>query len=177
MPKNYKNKGGFSPVIGVVLMVALAVIMAAVTASFTAGVGKITRSAPTANLAVADDPRVDIANVIGNYYSLVKVSHEGGDSLKVDELEIIVTNITSGNTLRNTTTEMGVVGLARNTTINALPTSVNWLTTGNIKPGDSFYVIINWILAPDFRGEGFYGVKIIHKPTGQMIVDAQVYCH
>ena len=171
----FRDEKGVSPVIGVVLMVALTVIMAAVVASFTAGVGKITRSAPTANLAVADDPYVDINEVTdNNYYTLVKVSHKGGDILKVSELDVVVTNVTTGDTLRMS---------ANSTDVNIVDFSArcfwiqgNTTTKHDIKPGDVVYIAVDGTQT-GFGGEGFYEIKIIHKHTGQMIVDAQVYCY
>jgi len=168
----FRDEKGVSPVIGVVLMVALAVIMAAVTASFTAGVGKITRSIPRVYLAVADDPYISI-NSNGNY-TLVKVSHKGGDVLKVSELDVVVTNTTTGNALRMSEQETNI-GMVKYSFTDGNISDYKIMRV-NIKPGDVFYIAVNGTIM-GFNGSGFCEVKIIHKPTGQLIVDAQVYCH
>lgn len=65
-----------SPVIGVILMVAITVILAAVIASFVLGLGSQTEVAPTADFSFNYDP--------GNQN--VTVTHSGGDNVRGDEL-------------------------------------------------------------------------------------------
>ncbi|WP_299264929.1 type IV pilin N-terminal domain-containing protein [Halorientalis sp.] len=71
-----------SPVIGVILMVAITVILAAVIASFVLGLGGSQQQTPQASFSwdyedVGDDDTEGIATV----------SHDGGDSIKVSELK------------------------------------------------------------------------------------------
>ena len=63
---------GVSPVIGVILMVAITVILAAVIGSFVLGVGDEVQETPTASLTYDDGELV----------------HQGGDSLKTDDLDL-----------------------------------------------------------------------------------------
>ena len=61
---------GVSPVIGVILMVAITVILAAVIGSFVLGIGGDVEAAPQASLSIDDG----------------KLVHEGGDAIQYDEL-------------------------------------------------------------------------------------------
>ena len=82
------NERAVSPVIGVILMVAITVILAAVIGTFVLGLGdSISDSAPQAQLNVestdfdATTPEVTIA-------------HNGGDTLQADELRVTVNGTT-----------------------------------------------------------------------------------
>jgi flagellin-like protein len=79
-----------SPVIGVILMVAITVILAAVIGTFVLGLGdQVSESAPQASFSVDD---VDTAN------NQVTISHTGGDTLKSDDVTIKMEN-QNGDTL------------------------------------------------------------------------------
>lgn len=84
------DRKGISPVIGVILMVAITVVMAAAIASFVFGMGTKIRAAPNAQLMLSDHE--DVINTDGDKDNLVYISHIGGDTLKCDELKIKVTN-------------------------------------------------------------------------------------
>ncbi|WP_335999501.1 type IV pilin N-terminal domain-containing protein [Halorientalis halophila] len=70
-----------SPVIGVILMVAITVILAAVIASFVLGLGGSQQSTPQASFSwdYTDEGGDD-------EYGIVEVGHDGGDSIKSSEL-------------------------------------------------------------------------------------------
>ncbi|RLI85985.1 MAG: type IV pilin, partial [Archaeoglobales archaeon] len=51
----WKDKRGVSPVIGVILMVAITVILAAVIASFVFGMGGKVKAAPNAQIVLEDN--------------------------------------------------------------------------------------------------------------------------
>ncbi len=71
-----------SPVIGVILMVAITVILAAVIASFVLGLGDSTESTPTATIEFDDS---------GDY---VEIYHENGDTLEEDRISVKVNGTT-----------------------------------------------------------------------------------
>lgn len=72
-----------SPVIGVILMVAITVILAAVIGTFVLGLGdSIGDSQPTAQLDVSFDTGNDN----------VTIEHNGGDRIDSGSLEVIVSN-------------------------------------------------------------------------------------
>ena len=70
-----------SPVIGVILMVAITVILAAVIGTFVLGLGdSLGDNQPTAQLSVDIDYENDN----------ISVEHNGGDAIAADELSVIV---------------------------------------------------------------------------------------
>ncbi|GGN92556.1 MULTISPECIES: type IV pilin [Haloarcula] len=69
-----------SPVIGVVLMVAITVILAAVIGSFVIGLGSSTNSTPQASFSFEYDTSVSPATMT--------ITHDGGDTLKTGNLEV-----------------------------------------------------------------------------------------
>jgi len=65
-----------SPVIGVILMVAITVILAAVIGTFVLGLGDSVESAPQASITFDGDG------------SSLEITHRGGDGFDNDELEL-----------------------------------------------------------------------------------------
>lgn len=89
-----KNERGVSPVIGVILMVAITVILAAVIASFVFGLGaNAPKSAPQAQLSMSDASETLSSNSGSD--SVFTISHQGGDSLKWNSTRILVYNETN----------------------------------------------------------------------------------
>ena len=77
-----------SPVIGVILMVAITVILAAVIGTFVLGLGdSLGDNQPTAQLSVDD---VDFNN------DNVTIGHNGGDTLQGGDLRVTVNGTESG---------------------------------------------------------------------------------
>jgi flagellin-like protein len=82
-----------SPVIGVILMVAITVILAAVIASFVLGLGGSTQETPTAKFSfnydtsktVNDD---DSGDPETSSSGIVTITHDGGDTIKKEEIAI-----------------------------------------------------------------------------------------
>ncbi|QSG05312.1 type IV pilin [Halapricum desulfuricans] len=72
----FTDDDAVSPVIGVILMVAITVILAAVIASFVLGLGDTTNTTPTATLDFDDDG------------STVTVVHQSGDTLEGNNLNL-----------------------------------------------------------------------------------------
>ncbi|MFC4549406.1 MULTISPECIES: type IV pilin [Halorussus] len=71
-----------SPVIGVILMVAITVILAAVIGTFVLGLGQeMNKNAPTAQISFDQSA--------ANNPGTVTISHDGGDQLKKGEVSII----------------------------------------------------------------------------------------
>jgi len=82
----FKDDDAVSPVIGVILMVAITVILAAVIASFVLGLGnQAQQGAPTATIGF-DYEQID-ENPTTNW-GVLAVSHDGGDSVSDQELYI-----------------------------------------------------------------------------------------
>jgi len=80
-----KDDDAVSPVIGVILMVAITVILAAVIASFVLGLGNsATNTNPQASFSFEYE-QVD-ENPDSDNWGLVTVSHDGGDTISDNEL-------------------------------------------------------------------------------------------
>jgi flagellin-like protein len=73
----FNDDDAVSPVIGVILMVAITVILAAVIASFVLGLGDTTQTTPTASFGF------DYEDGSG-----VDITHGGGDTITASELHI-----------------------------------------------------------------------------------------
>jgi len=82
--KLLNDDNAVSPVIGVILMVAITVILAAVIASFVLGLGGSTQETPTAKFTWNYDSSVGSGSDDG----VVKITHDGGDTIKAKELAI-----------------------------------------------------------------------------------------
>ena len=80
----FADDNAVSPVIGVILMVAITVILAAVIASFVLGLGnQASQGAPTATIGMQYE-EVDDNNDEG----ALKLSHDGGDTLTASNLYV-----------------------------------------------------------------------------------------
>jgi flagellin-like protein len=84
-----KNDDAVSPVIGVVLMVAITVILAAVIGSFVVGLGSEASATPQASFEFDYDGSGNVA-----------ITHDGGDTLQAANIKIVesdgsVTDVTS----------------------------------------------------------------------------------
>ena len=77
---------GVSPVIGVILMVAITVILAAVIGTFVLGLGdSIGDNQPTAQLGVDFDQNVEDDELN------ITIEHNGGDTIDSEALRVVVT--------------------------------------------------------------------------------------
>ena len=90
------GKRAVSPVIGVILMVAITVILAAVIASFVLGLGGSQQSTPQASFSW-DFTEMD--NSSGTpIYGVAEVGHDGGDSIPASELNFRGSGFAGGDT-------------------------------------------------------------------------------
>ena len=76
LKKLFTEERAVSPVIGVILMVAITVILAAVIGAFVLGLGGETQETPQVSLSFSGDA------------DEVTVAHRGGDTLDTDDLEL-----------------------------------------------------------------------------------------
>jgi len=98
----YENQEAVSPVIGVILMVAVTVIIAAVIGSSALGIGQsVQETAPTTSFSAEtekitfDDGPVNGGSGTGNTHEWrsVVITHESGDSVDPDNIEVTVDGI------------------------------------------------------------------------------------
>ena len=158
--KIFKSDEAVSPVIGVILMVAITVILAAVIAAFVFGLGP-SETTPTAPF------KGEINN--DDWFNL---THQGGDGITLSDISVTLKNESSGNI------EPGITG-----------TSPTGDTEGRIEIGDDDGIIEpGEMLAiyagneTDAQGEvsiedgrGFrYTATLIYVPSGGQIAKVTV---
>jgi len=82
----FNDDDAVSPVIGVILMVAITVILAAVIATFVLGLGdSLSNTAPQASFSFEYDDNSDADNLT--------VTHDGGDTIESGELSASYTGV------------------------------------------------------------------------------------
>ena len=107
--KFLKDKRGVSPVIGVILMVAITVVMGAVVAGFAYGYLGNTPKAPNIALSVIDDP-TDQTSIL--------VKHSGGENIGANEWKSSVTVGKESSANFTSQTETGAVAISTGTTLD-----------------------------------------------------------
>jgi len=86
----HADEDAVSPVIGVILMVAITVILAAVIGTFVLGLGdQVQSSAPNANFQFSYDGDFTATG------ATVTVTHDGGQDVQRDNVEIQVNGVTA----------------------------------------------------------------------------------
>jgi archaeal type IV pilus assembly protein PilA len=117
-----RDQRGVSPVIGVILMVAITIIMGAVIAGFAYGYLGITSRAPNVALSVIDDP-TDLISIL--------VKHNGGESILADAWKGSVTAGKESSANFTTQTQLGAHAISTGTTLD-VTTDTNGaaITTG-----------------------------------------------
>ena len=119
----HKDERGVSPIIGVILMVAITVVMGAVIAGFAYGYLGTTSKAPNVGLSVIDDP-TDQASLL--------VKHNGGESISASAWKGSVTlgkestaNFTTQTSLGDNAISTGIV-LDVATDTNGVAITTGW---------------------------------------------------
>ena len=85
----FEDDDAVSPVIGVILMVAITVILAAVIASFVLGLGnQAQQGAPTTTIGMQYEQVDENPDSGDKNWGVLKVSHDGGDSISNQELYV-----------------------------------------------------------------------------------------
>jgi flagellin-like protein len=160
-----RNEEAVSPVIGVILMVAITVILAAVIAAFVFGLGGTQQAAPTASIVASNNPDTTA-------YDL-KIQHKGGDMLKGGDWKLSVVNATGTDTTPVFVTSNGTYGdLAVGAQIK-----VTSITTGCPAVDDSSCSLNQSILVTDgtdLSSGAKYDVKLVHIPSNAMLLDQVV---
>ncbi len=156
-----KNEMAVSPVIGVILMVAITVILAAVIAAFVFGLGGTTTKAPTTSITAANNPDTPT-------YDL-KINHKGGDMLKGGEWKLSVVSATGSSTSPVFITSASGSDLAVGAQIAVSTTTDNCATTGTLTNA-SLTCSPGTALASGSK----YDVKLVHVPSNAMLLDTVV---
>lgn len=107
--KFLRDQKGVSPVIGVILMVAVTVVMGAVVAGFAYGYIGTAPKAPSVALSVMDDPSDQVS---------ILVKHNGGESIGANEWKCSVTAGKESSANFTSQTETGAMAVATGTTLD-----------------------------------------------------------
>jgi archaeal type IV pilus assembly protein PilA len=150
LKKIFNNNKAVSPVIGVVLMVAITVILAAAIGSSVFGQGP-SESAPQANI-----------NIVAADSTHIKLEHLGGDTILFNEgsTKIILANSQG-------TYELDFTRLAANLTDNAFDVGM----TGNLELTTN---VTNSSAVLTQPTGGFATVKVVDVKTKQLIADKEL---
>jgi flagellin-like protein len=126
----FKNSDAVSPVIGVILMVAITVILAAAIGSSVFGQGP-EKSAPQANIEITP---------VSTYVSpsspaSVKLEHLGGDPIDFGNVEVtkVMVSVDGGNSTDVSATSLGTMNAGSVTNFDLGTTNVTSGSSVNIK--------------------------------------------
>ena len=161
-----KDEKAVSPVIGVILMVAITVILAAVIASFVFGLAGEVKKAPTASLTVTD--ATDKLNSNTND-DILYIDHVGGDDIKLSEITLLVKYAVNGTVIDK--------WVAPGTLSNTDGSNGNLAAT--IDGGDAIFsagerITISEDSDSDVDPGTRLRVQIVHDPTSQLILDTEL---
>jgi flagellin-like protein len=151
-----KNDEAVSPVIGVILMVAITVILAAVIAAFVFGMGPPVKAPQT---------QLKITATAGSS-GYLKISHDGGDSLVLKDQKLTVKWAT------NDTIMLNAIPMTNGTSVTNGFTSTETLAAGS-------YVQNNWVnIGATGGNQPLQGqilqISILDTPSGQVIANTKV---
>jgi len=143
--KFVRDQRGVSPVIGVILMVAITVVMGAVVAGFAYGYIGNTPKAPNAALSVMNDPATD---------DQLLIKHNGGESILTNEWQCSITEDKESTTDFTEQDETGE---------NTISTGTVLTVTEETGAG-----------TPDLTPDTWYHVVIVHLGSDAILLDTNV---
>jgi len=163
---------GVSPVIGVILMVAITVILAAVIGTFVLGLGDSLEQAPQSTLN-SEDASDDFDDTVNGSDALV-ISQDGGDSIALNDVRIVIENTSGTESVRfsqgnweepEDTTSYNVTLNGNNIETTDSPTLEvgGSLTVTNTLNGDS-----------NLDADSTYRIRLIHIPSDSILLDQEV---
>lgn len=171
-----EDKTGVSPVIGVILMVAITVILAAVIGTFVLGLGQnVGNSGPTASISVSDNPTDYTDPTTGtSAVAAFDISHNQGDSIEVSKLQITVRSASDNSIVARWTSGSGWTnGAGSSVDVSATVDgtaigSASTFSTGSlitISDGNSTQV---------FSDNTDYIIQMVHTESDKQLLDQTV---
>lgn len=162
----FRCDSGVSPVVGVILMVAITVILAAVIAAFVLGQSDIA-STPQASVVI------DIVATDVNSEYWVNLSHNGGDTFYLNDIKFIVSD---NDALYQLTIDP--ITSASTTTLSA-GDKINFLINGagsavqinyvNATAGTVTGTMSSWTAGNELS------IQLVFKPSGNFIADLNTF--
>ena len=148
-----KDQRGVSPIIGVILMVAITVVMGAVIAGFAYGYLGDTTKAPNVALSVIDDPTDSVSFLI---------KHNGGESVAANDWKC---SVTAG---KESTADFTPSAVTAAPSDSALSTGVGIDIADQSDVDTGAYTTGTDIAA------GWYHVVAVHVPSDTILLDTNV---
>lgn len=87
------GEGGVSPVVGVMLMLAVTVMIAAIVSTYAGGLGEVPEKVPQSSLGV----RADLDN---QPYPRMYFDHNGGDPFSLEDIQVTFRYLENKSTIR-----------------------------------------------------------------------------
>jgi len=176
LTNNCDEDRAVSPVIGVILMVAITVILAAVIGTFVLGLGDSLQQAPQAQINI-DDADGSAPVTDGEVENVLNINHRGGDTIPEGEIRINVqgpdddSSQTVWDAGSNENYHYG--GEDTNATIRL----IDGESPGEFNVGSTITVEADGTPSDvtsntDFAGE--WNVQIIHVPSDSILLDQTV---
>ena len=157
-----KNEEAVSPVIGVILMVAITVILAAVIAAFVFGLGGSQQAAPTASIVASNNPDTTA-------YDL-KIQHKGGEMLKGGDWKLSVVDASGSGTSPTFVSSDAGSDLAVGAQVSVTNVTTSCTVATCTLSNSSLNVNATTALASGTK----YDVKLVHIPSNAMLLDQVV---
>ncbi|MDL0145552.1 type IV pilin N-terminal domain-containing protein [Halobacterium salinarum] len=153
---------GVSPVIGVILMVAITVILAAVIGTFVLGLGDSLQQAPQTSVSVSD-ASADFGTEAetDTKADAFVISHSQGDALRMGDVRIVVRNEDGSNA-------KSVDGISNDLVLNS---------SGSPSADDEFSVGDTLTLEANndtLTADSTYTVQVIHTPSETTVTSTEV---
>ena len=163
-----------SPVVGVVLMVAITVVLAASIGMFVMDTGSIIgHTAPQPSLTITDASD-DFDETSSENQALFEISHRGGDVLRVKDIILVVRDTSSSDLiLKFEQGEISESGVSGNWNVTIDGTAAD--STVIFEPGEDLLVTYNGTGSADIGDEADYDVLLIDDPSGEPLMDSRVY--
>ena len=164
--KSIKNEEAVSPVIGVILMVAITVILAAVIAAFVFNLGGSQVKAPTSSIVAANNPDSSLVDM--------KLSHKGGDLLKAGEWKISIVNATDGSAANYVSATSTSGEFSVGSQISASIETKGCSETNICTVNNSGLFNASSTGLTSLKSGQKYDVKMVHIPSNAMLIDAVI---
>jgi flagellin-like protein len=170
------DEQGVSPVIGVILMVAITVILAAVIGTFVLGLGDSLQQAPQSTLN-AEDASADYDNSSNNSTAF-EISQNGGDAISLGDVRVVIdsqSDSTSFSFEQGSWTDRGANSTV-NMTLNG--DQISTLDEPELAVGDSLIVQNNATVESNvdatLQSNTAYRIRLIHVPSDSILLDTEV---
>lgn len=159
----FDDEGAVSPVIGVILMVAITVILAAVIGTFVLGLGDQLQSTT---------PQASFGFEVGTYegenatsYTSVTVTHESGDTIAASDVSVVVNGDQAYTENGNTVSGTFSGDISAGSSIEVVAAT----SDSNVEPGASTYTDSSGTLGIDYTGSASPDVTGVGLSSGDTL--------